>query len=138
MRKYIHLLLDTKTFPYHVRTTAGAFCGRHELGLTPVSCAVTPQRLADVLSNDSNTHRDIFDRYNGFLLSPSPVFGIKFFFFFLFLDPTAPATHQDHHHAGQSAPTTPIPRSLASQQSPGVKSNHCAYLMKWAIIVCVI
>lgn len=72
MRKYIHLLLDTKTFPHHVRTTAGAFCGRHELGLTPVSCAMTPQRLADVLSNDSNTHKDIFARYNGFLLSPSP------------------------------------------------------------------
>jgi len=44
------------TFPHHVRSTAGAFCSRHELGLAPVPCAMTPQRLADVLSNKSHKH----------------------------------------------------------------------------------
>lgn len=42
-------------FPHHVGATGGALCCRHELGLTPVSCAMTPERLADVLSHKSNT-----------------------------------------------------------------------------------
>ena len=55
---------NKKTFPHHVRTTAGAFCSGHELGLTPVTCAVTPQRLADVLSNKTHTNRQAETSYH--------------------------------------------------------------------------
>lgn len=96
------------TLPYHVRTTAGAFCCRHEFGFTSVACAMTPQRLADVLSNKSTYTETRFR----FLMSLIMTLSLFFFIMFLFLQQTAPASCQDHHYASWSAPTAPQPRRI--------------------------
>lgn len=114
--KRIFICRHAKAFPHHVGATGGALCRRHELGLTPVSCAMTPERLANVLSHKSNANTRV-------------IFAASLF------DAT-PALCQDHHRGSVGRP--PIPRSEASPQSPGVWANSCASPLKGAITVCVI
>lgn len=107
-------------FPHHVRAAGGALRCRHELGLTPVSCAMTPERLTNVLSNKSNANERVV--YNWCFIPPwCPA------------PPSTPAVCQEHHHGtvGQAL----IPRREASPRSPDVRSNHCASLMKPVITV---
>lgn len=114
--KRIFICRHAKAFAHHVGATGGALCCRHELGLTPVSCAMTPERLANVLPHKSNANYRV-------------IFAADLF-------DAAPALCQDHHRGSLGRPL--IPRSEVSPQRLGVRANSCASPLKGDITVRVI